>query len=70
MARKKPKTKVPAEQIERSIHIVRGQRVMLDADLAQLYDVTTAAFNQAVKRNAERFPMISRFSLRSKSSQH
>jgi len=56
MARKKSKTNVPAEQIERSIHVVRGQRVMLDADLAQLYEVTTAALNQAVKRNAERFP--------------
>lgn len=56
MAKRKPKTTVPAEQIERSIHVLRGQRVMLDADLAQLYEVTTAALNQAVKRNEERFP--------------
>jgi hypothetical protein len=35
---------------------VRGQRVLLDADLARLYGVTTAALNQAVRRNAARFP--------------
>lgn len=45
-----------ASQIEQAIKIMRGQRVMLDADLARLYGVTTAALNQAVKRNAERFP--------------
>ena len=45
-----------AEQIERAIHVVRGQRVLLDSDLASLYGVTTKALNQAVKRNAERFP--------------
>jgi hypothetical protein len=42
--------------IESSIRIVRGQRVMMDADLARLYGVTTAAINQAVKRNTDRFP--------------
>ena len=47
---------VSAGQIERAIHVVRGQRVILDAELAQLYGVTTAALNQAVKRNAKRFP--------------
>jgi hypothetical protein len=36
--------------------VIRGQRVLLDADLARLYGVTTAALNQAVKRHAERFP--------------
>jgi hypothetical protein len=44
------------EQIESRIFIIRGQKVMLDADLAELYGVETKAFNQAVKRNAERFP--------------
>lgn len=39
-----------------AIHIVRSQRVMLDADLARLYGVKPMAFNQAIKRNAERFP--------------
>lgn len=47
---------LPSEQIERAIKIVRGQRVLLDSDLAQLYGVTTKALNQAVKRNLERFP--------------
>ena len=45
-----------ASQIERSILVLRGQRVMLDADLADLYGVPTKALNQAVKRNRERFP--------------
>jgi hypothetical protein len=45
-----------AEQLDRHIYIVRGQRVMLDSDLAALYGVRTKALNQAVKRNADRFP--------------
>jgi len=47
---------VPVEDIARRIHSVRGQRVMLDSDLAELYGVETRALNQAVKRNAGRFP--------------
>jgi hypothetical protein len=47
---------IPTEVIEQRIHLVRRQRVMLDRDLAELYGVTTAALNQAVKRNAGRFP--------------
>jgi hypothetical protein len=42
--------------LEPLILVVRNQRVILDADLAKLYGVTTKAFNQAVKRNAKRFP--------------
>ncbi|MES2329698.1 MAG: ORF6N domain-containing protein [Bacteroidota bacterium] len=38
------------------IHFIRGQKVMLDKDLAELYNVQTKVFNQAVKRNTERFP--------------
>jgi hypothetical protein len=45
-----------AEAIERRIHLVRGQKVMLDKDLAELYGVPTKVFNQAVKRNRLRFP--------------
>src|SRR3990170_8338536 len=45
-----------ADQIERSIHVFRGQRVMLDADLASLYGVTTGRLNEQVSRNRERFP--------------
>jgi hypothetical protein len=56
MPRKRQEVRVSAEAIERQIYIVRGQRVMLDSDLAALYGVSTTALNQAVQRNAERFP--------------
>ena len=42
--------------IQNKIYEIRGQRVMLDFDLAELYQVSTSALNQAVKRNMERFP--------------
>jgi hypothetical protein len=48
--------KIPAERIEQAILLIRGQKVMLDADLAALYSVPTKALNQAVKRNERRFP--------------
>ena len=44
------------ELIENKIFIIRGQKVMLDKDLAQLYEVETKVLNQSVKRNIERFP--------------
>ena len=47
---------VPLELIERRISLIRGQRVMLDADLAELYEVPTFRLNEAVKRNVRRFP--------------
>jgi phage regulator Rha-like protein len=47
---------VPAELIERRIYLVRGHKVMLDSDLAQLYQVETFNLNKAVKRNIVRFP--------------
>lgn len=47
---------IPAERIERRILLIRGQKVMLDFHLAELYEVPTKVLNQAVKRNAERFP--------------
>ena len=46
----------PAADIARAIVFLRGQRVLLDADLATLYDVTTKRFNEQVKRNLDRFP--------------
>ena len=46
----------PLAQIEARILIIRGQKVMIDADLAELYGVPTKALNQAIKRNAQRFP--------------
>jgi hypothetical protein len=55
---KKPTAKslVPSERIERSILLVRGHKVLLDSDLAELYGVETRVLNQAVARNRARFP--------------
>jgi len=47
---------IPLERIERAIHVIREQKVLLDADLAALYEVETKVLVQAVKRNRERFP--------------
>ncbi len=44
------------EVIKKKIYEIRGQRVMIDRDLAELYGVETRTLNQAVKRNMERFP--------------
>lgn len=52
----KAKTLIPAATIEAKIMLLRGQKVMLDSDLARLYGVPTKALNRAVKRNRERFP--------------
>ena len=47
---------IPQKEIENRIYSIRGKQVMLDTDLASIYQVETKVFNQAVKRNAERFP--------------
>jgi len=47
---------IPDERIEKTILLFRGQKVIVDADLAELYGVTTKALNQAVTRNDQRFP--------------
>jgi hypothetical protein len=47
---------LPLERVERTIFVLRGQKVILDADLAKLYGVTTKRLNEQVKRNRERFP--------------
>src|SRR5437870_5079988 len=49
-------TRVAAEQVERSILLIRGHKVMLDSDLAALYGVETFNLNKAVRRNMDRFP--------------
>jgi len=60
MTKKKPpiatKALVLVELIERRIYLVRGHKVMLDSELAELYQVPTKVFNQAVSRNRSRFP--------------
>ncbi|MHB8906878.1 MAG: ORF6N domain-containing protein [Melioribacteraceae bacterium] len=50
------KALIPSEIIEQRIFLVRGEKVMIDRHLAELYDVDTRTLNQAVKRNKERFP--------------
>src|SRR5580658_6456798 len=47
---------VATRPVESLIHVIRGQKVMLDSDLAALYHVTTGNLNLAVRRNSERFP--------------
>ena len=57
------KTALVHESLEPLILVIRNQRVILDADLARLYGVTTKVFNQAVKRNVSRFPQDFAFQL-------
>jgi len=47
---------IPIERIENKIYLIRGQKVMLDRDLAELYGIETKKLKQAVKRNIDRFP--------------
>ncbi len=47
---------LPVEEVASRILLIRGEKIMIDADLAELYGVATKALNQAVKRNSERFP--------------
>lgn len=60
------KIALPIERIENRILFIRGLKVLLDADLASLYGVQTRVLNQAVKRNAERFPADFMFQLSAK----
>ena len=70
MSKKDPNSRelvsVPPELIQQGIYVVREQRVMLDADLASLYGVTTGNLNKAVSRNKERFPEDFMFRLNTK----
>ena len=54
---------VSSDHIQQHILLIRGHKVMLDSDLAELYEVTTRALNQAVKRNLGRFPADFMFQL-------
>ena len=54
---------VPVERITQAILVLRSQRVILDSDLAAIYGVTTGRLNEAVKRNADRFPTDFMFQL-------
>ena len=63
---KKQLSASPIERVETLILVIRGEKVILDADLAKLYGVSTKALNQAVRRNASRFPEDFLFSLTAK----
>jgi hypothetical protein len=54
---------LPLERVAHAIYLIRGQKIILDSDLADLYGVETKALVQAVKRNAERFPKDFMFQL-------
>src|SRR5438067_4756583 len=54
---------IPLERIQRAIYLIRGEKVMLDRELAALYGVTTGNLNKAVKRNQDRFPADFMFQL-------
>lgn len=60
---KHSKAALPAEVIEQKIYLIRGHKVLLDADLAELYGVTTGNLNLAVRRNPKRFPQDFMFQL-------
>jgi hypothetical protein len=54
---------IPGERFEKAIYLIRGEKVMLDRDLALLYEVETKVLNRAVKRNLQRFPSDFMFQL-------
>ncbi len=60
---------IPKEKIDRAILIIRGQRVMLDSDSAEIYGVKTSRLNEQVKRNRDRFPEDFMFQLTSNEKQ-
>lgn len=57
---------ISIERVKKTIYVIRGEKVMLDHDLAELYQVQTKALNQAVRRNADRFPPDFMFQLSEK----
>ena len=57
---------ISIKRIEKNIYLIRGEKVMLDRDLAELYQVQTKALNQAVRRNLDRFPVDFMFQLSEK----
>ena len=63
MAKKDVMNAIPDEIVMNKIYFIRGQKAMLDSDLAELYEVETKILNQAVKRNLDRFPADFMFEL-------
>jgi hypothetical protein len=66
MQKRSTKTLPAVRHVENLIHVIRGQKVMLDADLAELYEVPTKRLNEAVRRNLDRFPEDLMFQLTAK----
>ncbi|MFM2385638.1 MAG: hypothetical protein RL660_395 [Bacteroidota bacterium] len=66
MVRKELLNILEEQKIINNIYLIRGEKVMLDKDLANLYGVETKVFNQAIKRNIERFPQDFMFELKQK----
>ena len=66
----KKRTKLSHRPIEQSIMMLRGQKVILDSDLANLYGVEVRALNQQIKRNADRFPQDFAFQLTEEEFKH
>ena len=66
MGRDRKRILIPIERVEETILLIRGQKVILDTDLARLYGVTTKRLNEQVKRNRERFPEDFMFQLTKK----
>ena len=64
-----PQLPLPPETIDRRIYFIRSQKVMLDSDLAELYQVPTFRLNEAVKRNGDRFPLDFMFRLTEEEAQ-
>lgn len=62
-------SRVSVELIERRIYLIRGHKVMIDVDLAELYEVPTKRFNQQVRRNLKRFPEDFMFQLTKEESE-
>jgi len=70
MVKARSQSLIPIERITTQIYFLRGQKVMLDFDLAKLYGVTTRVLNQAVTRNRERFPEDFMFLLSKEEFEH
>ncbi|WP_276374886.1 ORF6N domain-containing protein [Chryseolinea sp. H1M3-3] len=70
MSKKNAEVAIPDEIVISKIFIVRGRKVMIDTDLAELYGVTTKRLNEQVKRNIKRFPEDFMFQLSQEEKQH
>lgn len=66
MIKQELQTLVAEQKILNKIYVIRGEKIMLDKDLAELYNVETRVLNQSIKRNSKRFPKDFMFQLTEK----